>query len=59
VIFKAQIPHAHSAVSQILTISLGVGTITPGPDDDLVAFIESVDRQLYQAKERGRNCIVN
>lgn len=58
-IFKAQIPHACSAVSQILTISLGVGTITPGPDDDLVAFIDSVDRQLYQAKERGRNCIVS
>ena len=59
VIFKAQIPHAHSAVSQILTISLGVGTITPGPNDDVVTFIESVDRQLYRAKERGRNCIVN
>ena len=58
-IFKTQIPHAHSAVGQILTISLGVGTITPTHKDDAIAFIETVDRQLYQAKQRGRNCIVN
>jgi diguanylate cyclase (GGDEF)-like protein/PAS domain S-box-containing protein len=58
-IFKEQIPHAHSAAGQILTISLGVGTITPGHKDDAISFIEAVDRQLYQAKQRGRNCIVN
>lgn len=58
-IFKEQIPHAHSAAGQILTISLGVGTITPTHKDEAIAFIEAVDRQLYQAKQRGRNCIVN
>lgn len=58
-IFKAQIPHDKSAVSQIITISLGVGTIVPTHKDDAKAFIHSVDRQLYAAKERGRNCIVN
>ena len=58
-IFKEQVPHEKSAAGQILTISLGVGTITPSHKDDAIAFIESVDRQLYQAKQRGRNCIVN
>ena len=58
-IFKEQIPHAASAAGQMLTISLGVGTVQPGPHDDMTAFIESVDRQLYLAKQRGRNCIVN
>ncbi|HWU84538.1 MAG TPA: sensor domain-containing diguanylate cyclase [Rhodocyclaceae bacterium] len=58
-IFKEQIAHDQSDVSQILTISLGIGTITPGHKDDLLGFIDSVDRQLYQAKQRGRNCIVN
>lgn len=54
-IFKQQIPHATSPVSRILTASLGVGTIIPGHQDQPLAFIEAVDRQLYQAKQAGRN----
>jgi diguanylate cyclase (GGDEF)-like protein/PAS domain S-box-containing protein len=58
-IFKEQIPHEKSQVSQILTVSLGVGTIIPShTDDDPIMFIEDVDRRLYQAKQKGRNCIV-
>ncbi|HQT00677.1 MAG: sensor domain-containing diguanylate cyclase [Hydrogenophilales bacterium 16-64-46] len=56
-IFKAQIPHANSAISQILTVSLGVGTLIPGHQDQALAFIESVDRRLYEAKQAGRNRI--
>lgn len=58
-IFKEQIPHEKSDAGQMLTISLGVGTILPTHKDDQTAFMEMVDRQLYQAKQRGRNCIVN
>lgn len=54
-IFKAQIPHAKSEVSQILTISIGAGCITPQPQDDLKTFVESVDALMYQAKRDGRN----
>lgn len=57
-IFKEQIPHAQSPVSHILTVSLGVGTITPSHQDDPLAFVETVDKRLYQAKQHGRNCIV-
>jgi len=56
-IFKEQIPHEKSPVSQILTVSLGVGTIVPTHKDQPLTFIEAVDRQLYQAKQNGRNCV--
>lgn len=56
-IFKEQIPHAQSAVSQIVTISLGVGTIIPGATDTPRDFLDGVDKRLYQAKQKGRNCI--
>ncbi|MCY1448096.1 Phytochrome-like protein cph2 [compost metagenome] len=49
------IPHEKSAIASLLTISLGVGTISPGQQDRPLPFIEAVDRLLYQAKQRGRN----
>ncbi|PPC93957.1 MAG: sensor domain-containing diguanylate cyclase [Methylotenera sp.] len=57
-IFKAQIPHAASPVSQMLTLSLGVSTIIPAHKDTAMVFIDEVDRRLYHAKQKGRNCIV-
>ncbi len=56
-IFKQQIPHAESVVSQILTISIGTGTIIPAHKDELRDFVDRVDRALYQAKQAGRNRI--
>lgn len=57
VIFKAQIPHEKSLVSQLLTISIGISTITPTRNDEAIKFIATVDKQLYVAKEKGRNSI--
>ncbi len=57
-IFKQQIPHEKSLVSHVLTISLGVGTIIPSHKDEPIGFIEEVDKRLYLAKEKGRNCII-
>lgn len=56
---QQQIPHESSAVSDMLTISLGVGTITPGMADDKKAFVEAVDQCLYKAKDMGRDCLVS
>ncbi len=58
-IFKEQIAHAQSPVSQILTISMGVGAIIPAAGDDISTFIDGVDRRLYRAKLHGRNCIAS
>lgn len=58
-IFKEQIPHKQSEVSQILTISIGVDTIIPSHRYTPLAFIEQVDQHMYEAKQNGRNRIVN
>jgi len=57
-IFKEQIPHDSSLVSHVLTISIGVASMTPSHQDEALAFVEEVDRRLYLAKESGRNRIV-
>jgi PleD family two-component response regulator len=38
-----------------VTVSLGVGTIVPGPGDDPGVFLDRIDRRLYQAKSAGRD----
>jgi len=58
-IFEAQIPHAKSLVSHLVTLSLGVGTIIPTHQDVPLHFIDLVDKRLYQAKQNGRNGVVN
>ncbi|MOA49819.1 hypothetical protein D3C78_1727480 [compost metagenome] len=42
-------------MAPLLTISLGVGTLVPEQGDAPLAFIEAVDRLLYQAKQQGRD----
>jgi diguanylate cyclase (GGDEF)-like protein len=57
-ILKAQISHEKSQVNPFITVSIGIGTITPTQQDKSLAFIKKVDKRLYQAKKNGRNCIV-
>jgi len=54
-IFKLQLPHKQSDVSQLLTISIGTGTLVPTHSHELRDFIDTIDRALYQAKQQGRN----
>jgi diguanylate cyclase (GGDEF)-like protein/PAS domain S-box-containing protein len=51
---QQRIDHEKSSVSPLLSISLGVGTITPSPDGLALNFVEQVDRLLYRAKHNGR-----
>jgi diguanylate cyclase (GGDEF)-like protein/PAS domain S-box-containing protein len=53
-----KIPHEASLVAPTVTVSIGVGTIVPSPIDELVPFIEAVDRSLYRAKQAGRDSLV-
>jgi len=57
-IARAAIPHGTSPVAPALTVSIGVGTIIPGRQDTPLAFVEAVDKLLYQAKQAGRNVLV-
>lgn len=54
---KQAIVHAQSPHEQRLTVSIGVGTVTPGDQLKSSSFIEAVDQQLYAAKKNGRNRI--
>ncbi|MCI1838128.1 sensor domain-containing diguanylate cyclase [Achromobacter sp. HNDS-1] len=42
----------------IVTVSIGVATVIPGPDDDVATLVEAADAAVYRAKEMGRNRVV-
>ena len=54
---KQAITQAQSPLDQRVTVSIGVGTVTPGAHMKPSSFIEAVDQQLYAAKKIGRNRI--
>jgi len=50
-----KVSHLRSDVSEYVTVSVGVATITPAIHINPVLLIEQADNALYQAKSRGRN----
>lgn len=48
------IEHSASDVDRVVTISLGVATLTPTNDLEFQVLIEDADKQLYEAKKAGR-----
>jgi diguanylate cyclase (GGDEF)-like protein len=53
------IVHAASpATARRLTVSIGAACIVPKPGRTHYGFIQLADEALYDAKERGRNCVV-
>jgi diguanylate cyclase (GGDEF)-like protein len=50
-----RITHADSNVSEYVTISVGVSTMTPQGELPAKEMIENADQSLYDAKHRGRN----
>ncbi|KKL51223.1 hypothetical protein LCGC14_2297650, partial [marine sediment metagenome] len=49
------IPHQRSTVASVLTVSIGIATITPAMDDNPWQLIQNADRALYRAKDEGRD----
>jgi len=57
IVFAQKIEHAMSSVSDVVTVSVGVSTITPTIDTEQSLLFTTADKMLYLAKENGRNCI--
>jgi diguanylate cyclase (GGDEF)-like protein len=53
-----KMPHVQSDVGRYVSLSMGVGSMIPGRSDGPDAFINDVDKALYQAKEAGRDRII-
>lgn len=58
-IINLAIPHEDSGVSDRVTISLGVASVTPSADSEPSSLLAEADRMLYQAKEMGRNRVAS
>ena len=41
-----------------VTVSIGVSQWRPNNNDDVQSLLKRIDKALYQAKDRGRNCTV-
>lgn len=56
-LLDVKIPHEDSAVSQFVTLSIGVTALIPKVDSEPSVLLTSADYALYRAKELGRNQI--
>ncbi|MFM7600817.1 MAG: diguanylate cyclase domain-containing protein, partial [Pseudanabaena sp.] len=54
-IHDLKIPHETSKVSPNVTISLGIASTIPTQEQSLEDFIAIADKNLYQAKQQGRD----
>ncbi len=52
---ELDIPHAKSGVKPYVTVSLGLATMRLVKGDDPEALIQAADKQLYVAKNQGRD----
>jgi len=52
------IAHASSPAARHVTVSVGVLTVHPATIDNAQTAVSEVDRQLYAAKQQGRNRVV-
>jgi diguanylate cyclase (GGDEF)-like protein len=50
-----RIDHAQSAVSDRVTVSMGIASTVPARDTDSGRLLAAADQALYQAKQAGRN----
>jgi diguanylate cyclase (GGDEF)-like protein len=58
-IAQIQILHGGSSIASHLTISIGIASMIPLERLSPSVLLDEADRQLYQAKNQGRNQIVH
>ncbi|MEA5452158.1 diguanylate cyclase [Leptolyngbya sp. CCNP1308] len=52
-----RIPHQHSTVAPVVTVSIGVASTIPQAQISAADLLQRADEQLYQAKRMGKNQI--
>ena len=53
------IPHPDSAISRVVTISIGIACCTPSIDAKPLDILDLADKALYMAKHNGRNQVTD
>jgi diguanylate cyclase (GGDEF)-like protein len=56
-VYEQTILHGASDAEKVVTVSCGVATIIPGPDEGENCLVESAALALKRAKGAGRNCV--
>ncbi|WP_265233360.1 diguanylate cyclase domain-containing protein [Lyngbya sp. CCAP 1446/10] len=56
-IASLKLPHARSPIGFYVTLSCGIATVIPSPQESPDSLIRSADSALFQAKTEGRNRI--
>ncbi|MBA1145892.1 sensor domain-containing diguanylate cyclase [Ectothiorhodospiraceae bacterium WFHF3C12] len=56
---ELEIPHDGAKAGSFLTVSAGTGAEVPDRAHTLTDFLNRVDARLYEAKRRGRDCVVS
>ncbi|MDO6489061.1 diguanylate cyclase [Colwellia sp. 6_MG-2023] len=54
-----KIPHIKSMVSDYVTMSIGVASAIPNKDSSANELLDLADKNLYQAKQQGKNRIIS
>ena len=57
-IYEKKIPNYYAVAEQYISISIGVSTVKISGKEDVGNVINLADQALYQAKDKGRNCVV-
>lgn len=53
----ANIPHERSSISDQVTVSVGVVSVIPHPNQAFGVLLKSADKSLYESKRKGRNAV--